>query len=92
MAFFVAIMSALQNRSVEGGTIILGDLTIQGNIKPPVSIIEPLQVALDNGALRTLVPVGNKKQIAQLPEEVVEKLDIVFYGDLDRAVIRSLVG
>ncbi|WP_295408796.1 protease Lon-related BREX system protein BrxL [uncultured Thiocystis sp.] len=92
VAFFVAIMSALQNRSVEGGTIILGDLTIQGNIKPPVSIIEPLQVALDNGALRTLVPVGNKKQIAQLPEEVVEKLDIVFYGDLDRAVIRSLVG
>jgi ATP-dependent Lon protease len=91
IAFFVAIMSALQNRSVQGGTVILGDLTIQGNIRAPVSITEPLQVALDNGALRALVPVANKKQVALLPEEVVEKLDIVFYGDVDRAVVKGLV-
>jgi ATP-dependent Lon protease len=92
VAFFVAIMSALQNRSVAGGTVILGDLTIQGNIKAPVSIAEPLQVALDNGALRALVPVANKKQVALLPEEVVEKLDVAFYGDVDRAVVKALMG
>ncbi|MBI4706190.1 MAG: protease Lon-related BREX system protein BrxL [Deltaproteobacteria bacterium] len=92
VAFFVAIMSALQNRSVEGGTVILGDLTIQGNIKAPSSIAEPLQVAVDNGALRALVPVANKKQVALLPEEVVEKLDVLFYGDVDRAVVKGLVG
>ncbi len=92
VAFFIAIMSALQNRSIEGGTVVLGDLSIQGNIKAPVSITESLQVALDNGALRALVPVANKKQVALLPEDVVEKLDIVFYGDVDRAVIKGLVG
>ncbi len=92
IGFFVAIMSALQNRSVEGGTVILGDLTIQGNIKAPVSITEPLQVAVDNGALRALVPVANKKQVALLPEEVVERLDVAFYGDVDRAVMKGLVG
>jgi len=92
VAFFVAIMSALQNRSVEGDTVILGDLTIQGNIKAPASIAEPLQVALDNGALRALVPVANKKQVALLPEEVVEKLDIVFFGDVNRAVVKGLMG
>lgn len=92
VAFFVGLMSALQNRSVEGGTVILGDLTIQGNIKAPPSIVEPLQIALDNGALRALVPVANKKQVAMMPEEVVEKLDMVFYGDVDRAVMKGLVG
>jgi ATP-dependent Lon protease len=92
VAFFVAIMSALQNRSVEGGTVILGDLTIQGNIKAPLSIAGPLQVAVDNGALRALVPVVSKKQVALIPEEVVEKLDVVFYGDADRAVVKGLVG
>jgi ATP-dependent Lon protease len=92
IAFFVALMSALQNRSIEGGTIILGDLTVHGNIKAPTSIAESLQVALDNGALRALVPVANKKQVALLPEEVVEKLDIVFYGDVDRAVLKSILG
>jgi ATP-dependent Lon protease len=91
IAFFVAIMSAIQNRSVEGGTVILGDLTIQGNIKAPASIAEPLQVAFGNGALRALVPVASKKQVALLPEEVVEKVDIVFYGDVERAVVKGLL-
>ena len=37
-----------------------------------------------------LVPVANKAQFSGLPEEVVEQLDIVFYGDVDRAVLKSL--
>jgi ATP-dependent Lon protease len=92
VAFFVALMSAVQNRHVEGGTVVLGDLTVQGNIRAPLSIAECLQMALDNGALRVLVPVSTKKQVALLPEEVVEKLDIVFYGDLDRAVVKAVGG
>ena len=72
------------------GTVVLGDVSMQGNIKPLPSIIEPLQVALDNGALRALVPIANKSQVAGLPEEVVEKLDLVFYGDPDRAPRRAL--
>jgi hypothetical protein len=39
-----------------------------------------------------LVPVANKKQVVLLPEEVVEKLDIAFYGDLHRAVMKGLLG
>lgn len=91
VAFFIGLVSALQARSLEGGTVVLGDLTIQGNIKAPGSITECLQMALDNGALRALVPVANKKQVALLPEEVVEKMDVAFYGDLDRAVVKALV-
>ena len=90
VAFFSAIISAIQNRRVQAGTVILGDLTIQGNIKGPASITEPLQIALDNGTLRVLLPVANKSQFAGLPEDVVERLDIVFYGDVDRAVLKTL--
>lgn len=92
VAFVVALLSALQNRSVSGGTVVLGDLTVQGNLRPPASISECVQMALDNGALRVLVPVANKKQVALLPEDVVEKLDLVFYGDVDRAVIKAIGG
>ncbi len=90
VAFFAAMISAIQNRRVQAGTVILGDLTIQGNIKGAGSIIEPLQLALDNGALRVLLPVANKSQFAGLPVDVVEKLDLVFYGDVDRAVLKTL--
>ncbi|OPY73256.1 MAG: Lon protease [Syntrophorhabdus sp. PtaU1.Bin002] len=90
VAFFAAIISAIRSRQVQAGTVILGDLTIQGNIKGPSSIIEPLQSALEAGAVRTLVPVSNKTQFAGLPEDVIERLDVVFYGDVDRAVLKTL--
>ena len=90
VAVFTAMISVIQNRRVQAGTVILGDLTIQGNIKGLASITEPLQLVLDNGALRVLLPLANKAQFAGLSEEIVEKLDIVFYGDVDRAVIKTL--
>jgi len=92
VAFFAAMISAVRNRQVQAGTVSLGDLTIQGNIKGPASITEPLQLALEAGAIRVLVPVSNKTQFAVLPEEVIERLDIVFYGDIDRAVLKTLEG
>lgn len=84
------MMSAIQSRRVQAGTVVLGDLTIQGNLKGVPSIAEPLQVALDNGAIRVLVPISNKAQFAGLPEQVVEKLDVIFYGDVDRAVLKAI--
>lgn len=90
IAFFAAMISAIQNRRVQAGTVVLGDLTVQGNIKGLPSIMEPLQMTLDSGAIRVLVPISNKAQFAGLPEEVVEKLDVVFYGDVDRAVMKTL--
>lgn len=90
VAFFVAIMSALQNRRVQAGTVVMGDLTVQGNLKGVPSITEPLHVAMENGAVRVLVPISNKSQFGALPEETVEKLDVIFYGDVDRAVLKAI--
>lgn len=90
VAFFAAMISAIRNRQVQAGTVILGDLTIQGNIKGPTSITEPLQSAVEAGAVRALVPVANKTQFVGLPEDVIERLDVVFYGDVDRAVLKTL--
>jgi ATP-dependent Lon protease len=90
VAFFVALMSAIQNRRIQAGTVVMGDLTIQGNLKGAPSITEPLQMALENGAIRALVPISNKSQFSALPEETVEKLDVIFYGDIDRAVLKAI--
>lgn len=89
VAFYVAMLSAIQSRAIQPGTVILGDLSVQGNIKHLPTIIESLQISLDNGALRALVPLANKSQVAGLPEEVVERLDLVFYGDVDRAMLKA---
>src|SRR5437867_507989 len=50
IALVVAIHSPLKRLPVQAGLVILGDLSIQGNIKAMRSLAEPLQVAMDNGA------------------------------------------
>jgi len=88
VAFLAAMLSAIGQRRVQAGTVVLGDLTIQGNVKALPSITEVLQLATENGALRVILPIGNKAQFSSLPEDVVEKLDVIFYGDVERAVAR----
>jgi hypothetical protein len=62
IAMFAACFSAVRKSPVQAGLLILGDLSIQGNIEPLRSLTEPLQVAMDNGA-QSIDP--NRKQ-AQL--------------------------
>jgi predicted ATP-dependent Lon-type protease len=43
------------------GLVILGDLSIQRNIKPMRLLDEPRQVAMDNGARKALIPSKKEK-------------------------------
>ena len=61
VAFFVASYSALRKAPVSPALLVLGDMSVQGNIKPLRSLTEPLQMAKDNGAKRALIPIENKR-------------------------------
>ena len=90
VAFFIACYSALRKTPVSPGLLILGDLSIQGNIKPLRSLVEPLQVAMDNGAKRALIPIENKRSFLEVSADIVEHVDPVFYGDPRTAALKVL--
>ena len=90
VAFVVSCYSILRKASPVPGLIVLGDLSIQGNIKTVRSLAEPLQVAMDNGARKALVPIENKRQFFEVSADVLENVDPVFYGDVRTAVMKSL--
>jgi ATP-dependent Lon protease len=90
VAFFVAAYSALRKAPVAPALLVLGDLSVQGNIKPLRSLTEPLQVAKDNGAKRALIPIENKRNFLDVPGDVVEFVDPVFYGDAKTAAMKVL--
>ncbi len=52
VGFFAAAMSALRKHPLAAALLVLGDMSVQGNIKPVRSLVEPLQVAMDNGTKR----------------------------------------
>jgi ATP-dependent Lon protease len=90
IALVVAIYSALKKHSASPALLILGDLSIQGNIKGVLSLSEPLQVGMDNGARRALIPIENKRHFLEVPADIVERVDPIFYGDPLTAAIKAL--
>ncbi len=90
VALIVAIFSALRKQSVLPALIIMGDISIQGNIKPVRSLAEPLQVARDNGAKRALVPLENKRNFLEISGDIIEHVDLIFYSDPITAAMKSM--
>jgi ATP-dependent Lon protease len=90
IAFFVAAYSALRKIPVNSALLVLGDMSVQGNIKPLRSLSEPLQVAKDNGAKRALIPIENKRSFLDVSADIMEHVDPIFYGDPKTAAIKVL--
>lgn len=90
VAFFVAAYSALRKAPPQPALLVLGDMSIQGNIKPVRSLTEPLQVAMDHGGKRAMIPIGNKRQFLEVNPDVLEQVDPVFFGDMRQAAFKAL--
>ncbi len=90
IACFIALYSALKERSVRPAMVVLGDLTIQGHVLVSRSLAEPLQVTMDNGAKRALIPVENKRSFLEVSGDIVEQVDPIFYSEPLAAVLKAL--
>jgi ATP-dependent Lon protease len=90
LGFFIAAFSALKKAPPTAAMLVLGDMSVQGNIKPVRSLVEPLQVAMDNGAKRALIPLENKRSFLEVTGDVVEHVDPIFFGDAKTAAFKAL--
>jgi len=90
IALVVAVYSALKKQSVLAGLLVLGDLSIQGNIKSLRSLAEPLQVGMDNGARRALIPLENKRNFLDVSGDIIERVDPIFFSDPMMAAVKAL--
>ena len=90
VAFIVAVASALRRTPVQAALVVLGDVSIQGNIKGARTLTEPCQVAMENGARRALIPIENRRQFLEVSGDVAERLDPIFYGDAQVGVGKAL--
>jgi ATP-dependent Lon protease len=90
IAFIIALYSAIKKQSSLPAMLILGDMSIQGNIKSLPSLSEVLQTAMDNGAKRALIPIENKRNFLDVSADIMERVDPIFYGDPMTAALKGL--
>ena len=90
LAGFVALCSGLLGKALEPQMVVLGTMSLGGNIVPVVSLAESLQVAADAGAKRLLLPMASVGDIQSIPGELFTKFQTSFYSDPIDAVFKAL--
>ena len=89
-AFLVAILSGLLDRPVTAGTVILGEMTIQGVMMRVSALGKSLQVIRENGGQRVLVPAANVRDLSTVPPDLLSGLDIAFFSDARECVLKAI--
>ncbi len=90
LASYVALCSGLIGKPVEPQLVVLGTMSLGGNIVPVESLAESLQVAADAGAKRLLLPMASVSDIPTIPGELFAKFQTGFYADPQDAVFKAM--
>lgn len=90
LSTFIALCSAALNKSVLGSTAILGEMTISGAVVKPDELANVLQVALDSGAKKVLIPITSAVDLGTVPADLIGNFDLVFYQTPENAVFKAL--
>lgn len=90
IAFFISLVSALLERPTEQGTVVLGEMSVRGMLQRVASLPERLQLAHEAGARRILVPSENKRDLPDVPDDILNRIQPIFYTDPINAAIRAM--
>ncbi len=87
---FIALCSAVLGKPLQGQLVVLGNMSLGGNIIPVENLAESLQVAHDAGAKRVLLPMSSVSDIPTIPGELFAKFQTGFYSDARDAAFKAL--
>lgn len=78
-----AILSLLKNKIIDNKISMTGEITLRGKILPVGGLKEKLISAVTNGITTVYLPLELSRELALLPNEVKEKLDIILVEDYE---------
>jgi ATP-dependent Lon protease len=87
----IALCSALIERSVKGGLIIVGALNLGGSIEMIPNPVSVAELSIEKGATTLLMPISSRRQLFDLPDEMATKINIEFYANATDAFIKAIV-
>ena len=86
----LAFCGALLEKSLRGGMIVVGGLSLGGSIEPIVNAVDIAELALEKGAETLMMPVSARRQLNDLSDDIAAKLTIVYYTDARDSLQKAL--
>lgn len=86
----IALCSASLHKPTLSSLAVLGDISISGTIIKVDDLASVLQVCIDSGAKKVLMPITSAPDFATVPSDLLGKVDPVFYQTPQEAVFKAL--
>lgn len=86
----IAICSVALGKPAISSLAILGDVSIGGTLIKVEELANTLQVCLDSGAKKVLLPLTSAVDLGTVPPELVGSFNIIFYQSAEDAVFKAL--
>ena len=86
----IALCSIALRRPVQSSTAILGEISISGTLIKADNLADTLQVCLDSGAKKVLLPQTSFVDFATVPPELMSAFQLIPYQSAEDAVFKAL--
>ena len=86
----VALCSIALGKPTISSLAILGEISIGGTMIKVDELANSLQVCLDSGAKKVLLPMTSAPDLATVPSDLIGSFNIIFYSSAEDAVFKAL--
>ncbi|MEI6140397.1 MAG: BREX system Lon protease-like protein BrxL [Mariniphaga sp.] len=91
MAVLISMCSALLEKSTKGGLVIVGQLNLGGSLDLVYNAVNLAEIAVEKGATTILIPLNARKQLNELSDDMITKINIQYYTDLKDCLVKALM-
>lgn len=88
LATFIALCSVATNRQVLP-SLAIGNFSLGGTVEKVQNLADALQVCLDSGAKKVLIPMSSYADIGLVPPELFSKFTTIPHNTPEEAVMKA---
>ena len=86
----IALASIALNKPTVSSLAVLGEISIAGTMIKVDELANALQVCLDSGAKKVLLPITSAADLGSVPSELIGCFNLIFYQSAEDAVYKAL--
>ncbi len=86
----IAISSIALQKPTVSSLAVLGDISVSGSITKVDNLANTLQVCLDSGAKKVLLPMSSAMDLGSVPAELLGCFNLIFFNSVEDAVFKAL--
>lgn len=90
MPTLIALASIALNKPVQSSMVVLGEMSISGTLIKVDELANSLQVCLDSGAKKVLLPSISMRELGNVPDDLAAAFDFISYRSAEEAVFKAL--